>query len=97
MKIRNEKKYRINKMEIVISSKKNNPKEKLIEELSDLEHKQWGHWTKYMLDNLTEENKKNWKRQINTKYIDLSEEQKDMNREWAEKVLKIVLKYCEIK
>ena len=41
-------------MEIVISSKKNNPKSKLIEELSDLEHDQWGHWTKYMLDNLTE-------------------------------------------
>ena len=52
---------------------------------------------KRYFENLTEENKKNWKRQINTKYIDLSEKEKDSDREWAEKVLKIVLKYCEIK
>lgn len=44
---------------------------KLIEELADLEHKQWAHWTKYMLDNLSPENIKRWKQQIKTSYLPL--------------------------
>lgn len=64
----------------------------LREQLADLEHKQWAHWTKYMLNNLTDENKENWKRQIDTDYKDLSEKEKDSDREWADKVLKTVNK-----
>jgi len=73
-------------MKIILSEK---IKEKLIEELADLEHEQWSHWTKYMLDNLTEENKKKWQKQIKTPYKDLTEKEKDSDREWAEKTLKI--------
>ena len=65
-------------------------KDKLLEELSDLEHKQWAHWTRYMLDNLTDENIAQWKRQVKTDYKDLSEKEKDGDREWARKVLKIM-------
>ena len=72
-------------MKIIFSEKK-----KILEELSDLEHKQWSHWTKYMLDNLTDENIDTWKKQIKTDYEDLSEKEKDSDREWARKVLKIV-------
>jgi len=72
-------------MKIIISEKK-----KILEELSDLEHKQWSHWTKYMLNNLTDENIDTWKKQIKTDYEDLSEKEKDSDREWARKVLKIV-------
>lgn len=66
-----------------------NGREKLIEDLASLEHKQWSHWTKYMLDNLTPENIERWKRQIKTDYKDLSEKEKDSDREWANKVLDV--------
>lgn len=64
----------------------------LREELADLEHKQWAHWTKYMLDNLTDENIEKWKEQCKTPYSDLSSKEKDSDREWADKVLKVINK-----
>ena len=57
------------------------------EMLAELEHKQWAHWTRYMLDNLTPENIERWKRQIETPYDELPEAEKDSDREWADKVL----------
>jgi len=74
-----------------------------IEELADLEHKQWSHWTKYMLDKLyslfspdalADENEltdlKRWNKQIKTEYKDLTEKEKDSDREWAIKVKEII-------
>ena len=61
----------------------------LLEILAKLEHEQWAHWTKYMLDNLTEENIKRWKTQIDTPYIELSEKEKDFDKEWAQKVINL--------
>jgi len=78
-------------MKIIKTSKKT--ENDLLEELSDLEHDQWAHWTEYMLDNNDEENHKRWRRQIATDYKDLSEDEKDGDREWAEKVIKIFKKY----
>ena len=65
-------------------------KTRLRERLADLEHQQWAHWTAYMLDNLTPENIERWKRQCATDYQDLSEKEKDSNREWAGKVIKLL-------
>ena len=65
----------------------------LYNELADLEHQQWAHWTKYMLEHLTPENIKRWKKQTEMPYAELSEKEKDSDREWAEKVLKIVRKH----
>ena len=65
------------------------PKE-LLEKLADLEHTQWAHWTKYMLDNLTPKNIARWKKQIKTPYEDLSEEDKEKDREWVYKVIDIL-------
>lgn len=62
----------------------------IIEKLAELEHEQWAHWTKYMLDNLTDENIARWKRQIEAPYEELSEKEKESDREWARKVLKIL-------
>jgi hypothetical protein len=59
----------------------------LREELAALEHEQWAHWTKYMLDNLTEENIARWRKQIDTPYSELSEKEKDSDRVWADKVI----------
>ena len=62
----------------------------LVEKLSELEHDQWAHWTKYMLNNMTPENIKQWKRQISTPYDELTEKEKDSDREWANKVVAVL-------
>jgi len=59
--------------------------EEIIEKIADLEHQQWAHWTKYMLDNLTDENIARWKKQIETPYSDLTEKEKESDRIWARK------------
>jgi len=62
----------------------------LREIIAALEHEQWAHWTRYMLDNLTPENIAQWRRQVETPYADLSEKEKDSDREWADKVLEMI-------
>ena len=59
----------------------------LLEILADLEHRQWAHWTRYMLDNYTLENVERWRRQLQTEYKDLSEPEKDSDITWASTVL----------
>jgi len=63
--------------------------DELLEALADLEHDQWAHWTRYMLDNLTPGNIEKWEKQCDTPYSDLSEKEKDSDREWALKAIKI--------
>lgn len=65
----------------------------LLEALGEIEHIQWIHWTKYMLANLTPENIERWKRQVETVYPDLSEKEKESDREWARKVLAAINKW----
>ena len=60
------------------------------ERLAALEHEQWAHWTRYLLDHLTPENVERWRRQIDTPYEDLSEPEKQSDREWADRVLELV-------
>lgn len=62
----------------------------LIERLAQLEHEQWAHWTRYMLDNLTPENIERWRRQIETPYHQLTEKEKESDRKWAKKVLEVL-------
>lgn len=62
----------------------------LLERLARLEHEQWAHWTRYMLDNLSEENIQRWRRQIDTSYDHLSEEEKESDRRWARRVLALL-------
>lgn len=60
-----------------------------LEKLAELEHEQWSHWTEYMLNNLTKENIERWKGQIKTSYSKLSEKEKESDREWARRALRI--------
>jgi hypothetical protein len=60
------------------------------EKLAELEHQQWAHWTQYMLDNLTPENIERWRKQIETPYAELSESEKLSDRQWADKVIKLI-------
>jgi hypothetical protein len=65
---------------------------KIRELLAALEHEQWSHWTKYFFSNLKSENIARWTRQAETPYKDLDEPEKDSDRDWADKVLGIVLR-----
>jgi len=73
-------------------------KNALREDLADLEHCQWMSWTKYLVENhdipekLEQKWKKNWK-----PYNELTEEEKDKDRKWADKALQIFSKYPKLK
>lgn len=67
--------------------------DELREKLAELEHRQWAHWTRYMLDNLSLENIERWKRQLETPYNELPEIEKDSDRVWADKVLEVLQAY----
>jgi len=58
-----------------------------LEQLAALEHEQWAKWTRHFLENATPENLARWKRQTETPYDQLSEEEKDADRVWARRVL----------
>ncbi len=72
-------------------------KKELIEELSNLEHKQWMLWAKDILksEDISEEREDRWEEDSFDSYKNLSEKQKDMDREWAEKVYDVVKKYIK--
>ena len=80
-----------------------NVNDDLIEELANLEHDRWSGWQKH-LHGLCEKNKDGsltipaskvarWERQIQTPYSELSEKEKDSDREEAEKTLKIIRRH----
>ena len=80
-------------------------RKELIEKLANLEHEQWLHWSKDLAEQLMPGDPSHNKHKIGARFIakiaswrekywkpyeDLAEEAKDMDREWAKKVLKIV-------
>lgn len=64
----------------------------LREQIAALSHEQWAGWTEWMLHRLTPENIARWRRQINTPYSELSEEEKDSDRIEADKILALIPK-----
>ncbi len=59
----------------------------LIERLAELEHEQWAAWARHFLKEATPENMERWRRQVETPYSQLTEEEKAADRVWAQKVL----------
>lgn len=51
------------------------------EQMADHAHKVWARWAEYMLHNHTPENIEKWRNQIDTPYSELSEEDKEKDRE----------------
>jgi hypothetical protein len=74
------------------------PFERLREELAALEHVQWAHWTRYMLETLALKalivgrlpEVTRWLKQCETPYSRLTEKEKDSDREWADRALKLL-------
>jgi hypothetical protein len=71
-------------------------KTKLLEELSQLEHKQWVEWAKSILEkeDISEETQKRWKKDF-IPYVDLPEEIKRLDRPFARKSLKVFEEFLE--
>ncbi len=61
------------------------------EKLAELEHKQWVDWSKTIAhnENISSERLKRWM-ELWVPYSELSEEQKNQDRVWADKVIEIV-------
>lgn len=77
--------------------------QELIEQMAALEHEQWAHWTAYMLTMLCkdhpelnhDENVLRWSRQILVEYKNLTEKEKESDREWARKSFDIARDFAE--
>jgi len=72
----------------------------LRERLSDLQHDIWSHWMRYMFDQGEQDLEGNWimprklverwRVQMNTPYSDLTDKEKDSDREQADKMLPVI-------
>lgn len=73
-------------------------KRKLLEELSDLEHAQWMSWAKDIAktEKINPKRLKRWKEDMFKPYSELSEEEKDKDREIATMVLKVIIKHYDL-
>jgi len=68
-------------------------KETIREKLANLEHQQWSHWTKYLLlEKHDDKDRETWLWQMKTPYDELSEKEKNSDRKWADKVIKLIKK-----
>jgi len=59
-----------------------------IEDLADLEHQQWVHWSKAVADEVSPERRKRWE-QYWVPYKELPEDVKEADRIWARRVLEV--------
>lgn len=61
------------------------------EKLAEIEHEQWVDWSKTIAhnENISSERLKRWMKSW-VPYLELSEEQKDQDRVWADKVIEII-------
>jgi hypothetical protein len=70
------------------------------EQLAALEHEQWAGWMNYLFEKSNENEDgsvvipaalvSRWKRQMETSYVDLTEDEKESDRAIADKVIKIL-------
>lgn len=72
-----------------------NYNKELLDLLANLEHEQWSHWTDYYLKNDTLENRRRWKKQVETPYSQLSNRERESDKQWANKVLAIIYENLE--
>lgn len=74
--------------------------ENKIEQLASVQHDIWSHWMQYMFSECKQNEDgsyvipagkaQHWQRQMNTKYNDLSESEKESDREQAQKVMAVL-------
>jgi hypothetical protein len=64
-------------------------KDDLIERLAELEHAQWVYWSKSIAHEVSPERLERWKKYW-VDYKDLPEDIKNMDRDWAMRVIDII-------
>ncbi|WP_354114462.1 hypothetical protein [Bradyrhizobium sp. RT3a] len=72
----------------------------LIERLAEIEHERWSHWQRYMHSKAVEQPNgallvppelvQQWERQLETPYSELSEKEKESDREQVKKYLPVI-------
>lgn len=72
----------------------------MLEKFADLQHEIWSHWMKYLFEVSTQnengsvtipaEKAARWRRQMNTKYADLSTEEQKSDIEQANKIISLI-------
>lgn len=75
----------------------------LFEQLAAIEHERWAHWQKYLHQKcirhpdgsltIPSELVKKWERQISTAYAQLSDEEKESDREQVQRYLPLIEDY----
>jgi hypothetical protein len=67
----------------------------LREHLAALEHWQWSQWAADIMrtESINKARMARWNRLIVTPYEDLTEEEKDLDREWADRVLALLAQH----
>lgn len=84
-----------------VEEKKRSGKERIMrEKLAELCHEQWSKWMKYLFSKGTfnedgtwtmpKEFTDRWKRQMNTRYAELSEVEKESDRKEADKFIQLI-------
>jgi hypothetical protein len=61
-------------------------RQELLERLAELEHEQWVAWSRAVADEVSAERRRRWQ-ECWVPYAELPEEVKELDREWARKVL----------
>ena len=85
----------------VTDNETGNALDALVEELAAIEHERWAHWQRYLHQQgrrqpdgslvLPPELVTRWERQVATPYADLSETEKESDREQVRRYLPVVL------
>lgn len=70
------------------------------EDIAEISHEIWSHWMRYQFQCCTEnkdgsltipaDRVKRWTKQMNTTYNNLSEKEKDSDREQADKIIQVI-------
>lgn len=72
----------------------------MLDEIADLQHEIWSHWMRYLFEvslqnddgtvTIPADKVEHWKRQMITKYVDLSDNEQSSDLEQARKVMDLI-------
>jgi hypothetical protein len=72
----------------------------MLDEIADLQHEIWSHWMRYLFEvslqnddgtvTIPADKVERWKRQIITKYVDLSDNEQNSDLEQARKIVDLI-------
>lgn len=75
--------------------------EQFVDELAAIEHERWAHWQRYVHDHcerlqdgslvIPAELAARWEAQIETRYVELTEREKDSDREQVRRYLPVII------